>query len=445
MPTHAYHRTLTTKIFCARKSAPESPLTTFAQALQIIRGLHAATAGVPQVVYLAGWQHDGHDSKYPDWSVVNPRLAPGEDAAEALRRLMREARAYNATVSLHINMDDAYPNSPLWDAYVRADVLLRGVDGAVAKGDVWDGELCHWICKSREWASGLARQRIDALCALLPIREAGTVHIDAFRPNPSPGHRTDWATEVAACRSIVGYWNGLGIDVTTEYLADPELVDLHPMVYHDNRDERHRLEIPPDVLCGGGSGWNCRQRTVRHGTPGWWGGFCTPGAGCVHPEAWGNSIDHDLAWSGGDRGPLDVAAADRLFHRDSLPWLRLNRSRPSRFEHSRTVYAVDFEDGVRSAVDLASGRHRILDGDRLILDGPDRCIEAAWTGGGSIAWHGQGGRRRWDLGLAWRGIGRAEVSVLDPAGRRAGSSVAVRGGAVELDLEPARAVLLSPG
>lgn len=442
MPIHAYHRTLTTKVCCARKSAKDAPLTTFGEALALIRQIHTATAGCPQIVYLVGWQHEGHDARYPDWSVVNPRLAmPGGDAAQALRQLMHDARDFNAVVSLHINMDDAYLNSPLWHEYLRNDVLLKNIKGEVMEGDVWDGELCRWICKSREWASGLAKRRIDQLCDLLPIREAGTIHIDAFRPNPSPGHGTDWTIEETACREIVRYWNSLGIDVTTEYLADPALTDLHPMVYHDNRDEHHRLTIPPEVCCGGGAAWaGARHRTVRHGAPGWWGGFCTPGAGCRRPEAWGNSIDHDLAWRAAGR--LDGFAASAVFYRDSLPWLRMNRSRPVRFEETVERYVVTFADGLVSAVDQASGRHYITDGERVLLDGPDRCLPIDWCPQSLIACHGNGGRRSWALGDDWRGIGRASLTPLTSGPVR---HVPVRSGCIDLNLSPGAAVLIAPG
>jgi hypothetical protein len=443
MSHHAYHRTLTTKIFCACKSDPDRPLTTFAESLALIRQIHAATAGCPQIVYLVGWQHEGHDARYPDWSVVNHRLAaPGNDPAAELRQLMADARQYNATVSLHINMDDAYPSSPLWQEYLDKDLLLKDKAGKVIEGGVWDGELSRPICKSAEWEAGLAKRRIDALCELLPIRAAGTIHIDAFVPKPSPGHGTDWAVEEAAVRNIVRYWNSLGIDVTTEYLADPALVDIHPMVYHDNRDEHQRLMIPPEVMCGGGAKGLHRLRTVRNGEPGWWGWFCCPAAGCRHPAAWGNSIDNDLAWRASWQ--LDGAATAAAFYRDALPWLRMNCSRPVRFEETATTYTVTFADGLVSTIDQQTGRHRIVDGGRVLLDGPDRCFPIGWRTGASIACHGEGGRRTWELGETWRAVGKALVTPLTVDGSVAPRTVTVTSGSIEVDLTPGAAVLIEP-
>jgi hypothetical protein len=49
---------------------------------------------MPQVLYLTGWQYNGHDSKYPAWEEVNEALKRDEDATalESLRWLISEAR-----------------------------------------------------------------------------------------------------------------------------------------------------------------------------------------------------------------------------------------------------------------------------------------------------------------------------------------------------------------
>ncbi len=442
MHRHPYHTTLTYKIFCARKNEGATVRTTFAEALELIRSVHRLTAGMPQIVYLVGWQHEGHDAKYPDWSVVNPRLAPGEDACAALVRLMREARQYAATVSLHLNMDDIYPSSPLWDEYVRHDLLLKHADGRVMDGDVWDGERCHWICKSREWAAGLAQRRIDAICRMLPLGDQGTVHIDVFRPSPSPGHRTTWDDEVTACRAIVGHWRGHGIDVTVEYLADPALADLHPMILHDQRDESQRLALPPTVVCGGGRAWNCRHRTVRDGAPGWWGGFCAPAAGCRHPELWGDSIDQDLVAHGPGFLALDQVPAQ--FARLTLVWQFLNRQRAIEHRQGLTGAEVRFDGGAVTALRLADGHFTLHQHGRLLADGDDRCIPAPWAGNASLAWHQQGGTRTWDLGPAWAGVRQVRVALLGADGPEAVADQAVSAGAVTLTLPAGRLALLTP-
>ena len=55
-----------------------------------------------------------------------------ETALESLRWLIREAKKYNTTVSLHVDMVLARPhNSPLWDEYVKKDIVGRDEDGEI--------------------------------------------------------------------------------------------------------------------------------------------------------------------------------------------------------------------------------------------------------------------------------------------------------------------------
>lgn len=126
-PKHAYHQTLTMKLFLSqalfdgkfkRKDNGTSEVAlTFSQALDVIKKMDNLTLGIPKIVYLVGWQYNGHDSKYPAWFEINERLKRPEDktALESLKWLMKEAAKYHTVVSLHINMFDAYEDSPLWD------------------------------------------------------------------------------------------------------------------------------------------------------------------------------------------------------------------------------------------------------------------------------------------------------------------------------------------
>ena len=62
-PHYQYHQCLTYKSFLCRK--PGEVVTDLDQSLERIKDIHAITKGIQQIVYLVGWQYDGHDSKYP--------------------------------------------------------------------------------------------------------------------------------------------------------------------------------------------------------------------------------------------------------------------------------------------------------------------------------------------------------------------------------------------
>ena len=101
---------------------------------------------------------------------------------------MREARKkYNTDVSLHINMNDAYENSPDWAEYLEKDAIIKNPDGSLRKGGVWGGEQCYLISHTKEFKSGLAQKRILKLLEYLPeLKDAKTIHIDAFFAAESP-------------------------------------------------------------------------------------------------------------------------------------------------------------------------------------------------------------------------------------------------------------------
>ena len=139
-----YYQTLVLKLFLGMEGEPVERLAkeplfqrkhdvicTFEEALEVMRKTDNLTRGIPKIVYLVGWQKGGHDHGYPSWAEVNPRLKRAQDAnaLESLRWLIREARKLHTTVSLHLNMVDAYRQSPLWDEYVAKDCFAKDSDG----------------------------------------------------------------------------------------------------------------------------------------------------------------------------------------------------------------------------------------------------------------------------------------------------------------------------
>jgi hypothetical protein len=267
---HKYHQTLVMKIFLAEKRPPvdehgnpQDPCKvylTFEQALEVIKKLDNITCGIPKIVYLVGWQFDGHDSGYPSWSKVNHRLKRKQDetATDSLKWLMEEGFKYNTTVSLHINMLDAYQSSPLWETYVKNDIIGRWENGEFMKGEIFGGEQCYYVSYTREWQTGYAQRRIDELLRMLPIQKAGTIHIDAFHTYPPANRRgpiSPWLgispeEEAATQRKIIRYWRDRGVDVTCEgsiydLRIDP-FVGLQPMAWHYTPIEG----CPPSLYCG---------------------------------------------------------------------------------------------------------------------------------------------------------------------------------------------------
>lgn len=158
-----YRSTISYKMFLTIKN--DQVFTTYPQMTEIVRALHNVADGVPQLIYLVGWQYQGHDDGYPSMDRVNPR--PG--GAHRLRRAIDECAGYGAAVSYHVNIDDAYPDSPDWDpAYMTA-----------MDWDPSDGGRPCGVVHTLDWESGHFRRRMEAMMAAVPV--ARTLHVDNTR------------------------------------------------------------------------------------------------------------------------------------------------------------------------------------------------------------------------------------------------------------------------
>ncbi len=247
---HDYNQTLVTKIFLCKRDGDgevDKVFLKFDGVLEVLRKLDNLTLGLPKIVYLVGWQYNGHDSKYPAWGEVNKQLKRDEDktALESLLWLMKEAEKYHCTISLHINMIDAFEDSPLWNEYYDKDIVAKDTNGTPIKGEVFNGMQSYQLSYAREWDLGLAQKRIDGLLDIIPeLRDAGTIHIDAFhsmRPSGvgepiSPYLDYSMDDEIKTQRKIFRYWQSKGIDVTSEggmyWLRKDPFIGLQAMAWH---------------------------------------------------------------------------------------------------------------------------------------------------------------------------------------------------------------------
>lgn len=309
---HKYDQSLVMKIFLAERTADGKGcrvFLTFEQALEVIEKLDRITCGAPKIIYLVGWQYNGHDSKYPAWGEVNQRLKRAQDATalESLKWLMREGRKHSTTVSLHLNALDAYEDSPLWDEYLQKNIVAKDKSGAPLKGIVWSGMQSYPLSYAREWETGCAKRRIDDLLRMLPeLKEAHTIHIDAFHTFPplpaasqvagfkgiSPFLGYGPERECAAQRKTLRYFRDYGLDVTSEHSSGGRLdpfVGLQPMAWIY---EPPAPDIPPRLYCGSQMRAESEIRTDPQRLPGLLDQFCLKAL----PEIWANAwraANHD--------------------------------------------------------------------------------------------------------------------------------------------------------
>lgn len=214
-PNPLYVRSLTYKIECHHGNWPtRHRLCTFPECLEVIRNLSVLTDGMPQIAYLVGWQHNGHDTGYPDARVVNPHLG----GLEALLRLKAEAKKWGAEVSFHDCYDDAYQDSPAWDPAV----IAVDPQGHLKKGGVHAGGQSYIIAMPKYLEQAIQRARYV-------VNHYGieqSYHIDVFAAAPirhdhDPKSPSDALQSVKAKLAIIREFNRMGVDVTSECLSEP--------------------------------------------------------------------------------------------------------------------------------------------------------------------------------------------------------------------------------
>jgi len=399
---HHYHQTLTMKLFLSqalfdgklkhRDNGKSVVFLNYDQALEVIRKVDNLTLGIPKIIYLVGWQYNGHDSKYPAWFEGNEKLKREGDknSLESLRWLMKEAEKYHTTVSLHINMLDAYEDSPLWDEYVKNDIIARNSDGSL--------RACEWgypISYAQEWKTGFAQKRIDSLCELLPLEKAGTIHIDAFHSWPSvpfvdsngksrvgltkgpisPYLKFTVQDETEAQRKIFKYWASRGVDVTCEgvdFLRESAFEGYQPMAWWYGGVQNY-LKWPASYYCGGqdNSDWGKLFGTSMHGE---------------------DIIKNDSKTLPGFKEQFCIK---------TVVWYYLNRLNRLDLISNKAIKTVHFSDSVSTILTMDS--FLVLKGKNKLLENSDLLIPALWLGDHILIAYSKNGyeNKSWDIPEEW--------------------------------------------
>jgi len=445
---HRYDQTLTFKVMLALKkpSGGSNVLLNLDQTLEVIKKIDSLTLGMPKIIYLVGWQYDGHDSKYPAFFEANAALKRPQDASalDSLKWLMREAKQYHTIVSVHINLLDAYENSPLWQEYVDHDLLMREPDGTLLKGAKWGGEQSYKVCYTREWDAGYTQKRLDKLLQLLPIQEAGTIHVDAFITEKCPGQGISREQQTETQRKIYRYLRDRGVDLTSEFSGEQRIdsfVGLQPMAWWFDPTLTEYLQWPASLYVGG----------VDEGLGGKLFGISMHGEDLVEkdPDRLTNFL-HEFC--------LQVA-----------PWYYLNRMERLKVELTADTSTAYFSGGVITRVDRdgmdhsgrtsmisygrilhnvedRGGRITMTEQGRVLRDGDDILIPALWRDDDSAIAYSAGGYsgRWWDLPPDWQGVTEVKAAEITLTGLQPSGSIPVSNGRIQLTLKPDQGLLLTP-
>ncbi len=328
------------------------------KALEIIKQTDNITLGVKKIIYLVGWQYNGHDDKYPAFFEVNEGIKRKCDdtALDSLLWLIEEAKKYNTIVSVHINFADAYEDSPLFDDFVKAGALIRNAFGKPAKIEKYNGKPCYKVSYKEEWESGLFQKRVDTILQMLPIEQAGTVHVDNFQcyVNRKPFVS---AKEMQSYRDkMIAYLAGKGVDITSEftYREGKQTALLYGRITRDVTPTKYPIALLDKIPAVWWVDKMTKQEYFDYYPQRYCGGF--PKDKKIRKMLYGNIHGEEL-WLE-DNWQAEFA---KEFYTVNLPFFYLADKKKKRFGKGKK--SVEYEDGT-----ISYQNGRIVCGGAILKD-----------------------------------------------------------------------------
>lgn len=189
---------------------------TFLQALERVKLLYNMTGGVKQTVLLRGFQHNGHDTGYPDVFTLNKEAGTADD----LRYAIEQAKKYNAVITFHDNYDDLYEELPAYDETICA----LDEYNLPYKGWIWVSGLSRIISAPKYVKSGKMAERVKKTLNMYPVKSS--YHLDvlsceARRYDLDENVRMAAQEFVEYKKLIVKEFQKYGFNVTSEGVSMP--------------------------------------------------------------------------------------------------------------------------------------------------------------------------------------------------------------------------------
>lgn len=146
----------------------------FLRILDNVKKFYLATDGFGQMIELKGYQSEGHDSGHPDYAGNYNNRAGG---LRDLKILTEKAAAYNASIGVHINQSESYPEAHAYDREIITDI----------PGWSWLDQA-QLINKERDVMRGTFEKRLKDLKNDLP--HLGFIYIDTYREHRYLANKT---------------------------------------------------------------------------------------------------------------------------------------------------------------------------------------------------------------------------------------------------------------
>ncbi len=446
-----YSKILWMKMFLAMPDFPNNTsevLINFEQALEIIKEIDNITQGIQKIIYLVGWQGLGHDDCYPEMEVINPYLKRACDATakESLLWLVENAKRYNTVISYHGNVADAYKASPSHEDFVKAGAVLRNADGTPAVIEVFNGRDAYKTSYKQYWESGLFKKIFDAFCEAVPVKEAGTVHLDNFCIAENFCPRTDMEEQNEARNKMIDYVQSLGIDVTSEYTyrelplrAD---ANYHPVTKYyknfvDDIESKKWEDAPMHTLGRIPAVWWMSNMTIDdciNVQPSEFSGYLNDPV--LKTVFYGTMHGEDIWMNNGIEKDVWVPLFIKEFCTHHIPYVYLNRYKRLSYKEDEGNFVVSFSDGVES-----TGKTKTITKNGIVLkSGNDVILPLTEDNKTFIAYSEEGKSGEWNIPDAE--FTNAKVYNITADGNEYIADVIAVDNKIHLSIEPGQAVVI---
>ena len=393
----------------------DNPCTNLAQSKEIINYIKNITDGIPQIIYLVGWQYDGHDTGYPALDQLNPRMGTSKE----LYSLSGYCDSINSVLSIHANLCDAYKGNK----YFSKEIMASDYDDSPMFWEIFADSAFH-ISHYKDVATGSIYRRLEELLKIFPIKRS--IHFDAMRvTNCNPQWEKDTIGVLEeyelGLKPIAEWLNKKGILITTE-TQNGNPIDLSPVAVGMWTYFRLIFEY----------------KQIYHGK--------IVGGGIPEGEAplrylcgMGNSITQDISYKE-YKGHLSYETQKvkmkQLIYLSSILYQFLLTKEMLEVNRNDGSYTIRFSDDVLSVYDKSTDKLRVTWKDMIIADDDDRFVP---THGGIYAFSQNGSDREWTLPEEYRNAG-LKVYELTDKGRTVFSNFTVTNGKIRLKLSANQSV-----
>ncbi len=355
-----------------------------------IKRLSNLMDGFGQILVFKGYASEGHDSGHADYENINERAGGAEDMNTAIA----EMEKYNATMGIHINHSEAYPEAKMFTEEVMS----------TKNGWKWLDQS-KYIRREVDIMNGGMDARLNEMFNRVP--GIGFVYVDTYRDerwaasriarNLSTEHNVIMATE-----------EGYKLDRWTAWSHGAEAGTMHRFVYHNQKD----IYNNDKVLRGG------YDRAGQNSFMGW---------------QRGNNISNTL----------------RQFYTEQLPQKYLMHYTLKKWTPNTEAI---FDGNVVSRVE--DGKSNIYKDGKLIAS--DKLVFIPWYDEDSETrnpdeaakiyhWNPNGGETVWELPANWAGQTEVKLYQTTQTGKTLVATIPVVDGKVTITAEAATPYVLYKG